>query len=71
MPAISNSGQSQKAGKIRKAVGQQLRFIRRNLNHIEQMAKATKLTAKEEKTMTVLRKQYQQQKHMYEHKTTV
>jgi transposase, IS5 family len=57
-----------KTKQIRKAIGQQLRFIRRNLNHIDQMKRATKLNNKEAKTLVVLRKLYQQQQYMYEKK---
>jgi transposase, IS5 family len=61
---------SRKAKKkqIRKAIGQQLRFIRRNLNHIERMKQQGELSAKEAKTLSVLKKLHQQQQYMYENK---
>ncbi len=57
-----------KTKQIRKAIGQQLRFIKRNLNHIEQMKANTELSAKEAKTLSVLKKLHQQQQYMYENK---
>jgi transposase, IS5 family len=57
-----------KTRQIRKAIGQQLRFIRRNLNHIDRMEEATELNAKESKTLSVLKKLHQQQQYMYENK---
>jgi len=57
-----------KTKQIRKAIGQQLRFIKRNLNHIERMKANTELSAKEAKTLSVLKKLHQQQQYMYEKK---
>ena len=57
-----------KTKQIRKAIGQQLRFIRRNLNHIERMKQDNELNAKEAKTLSVLKKLHQQQQYMYENK---
>ena len=57
-----------KTKQIRKAIGQQLRFIRRNLNHIDRMKETTELNAKESKILSVLKKLHQQQQYMYENK---
>jgi len=57
-----------KTKQIRKAIGQQLRFIRRNLNHIERMKATNKLNAQETKTLAVLKKLHQQQQYMHENK---
>ena len=62
---------SRKAKKkqIRKAVGQQLRFIKRNLGHIIKLKENAALAAKDEQTLGVIKKLYHQQKQMYEQKT--
>lgn len=57
-----------KTKQIRKAIGQQLRYIRRNLNHIKRMKANTELSVKEAKTLSVLKKLHQQQQYMYEKK---
>lgn len=57
-----------KTKQIRKAIGQQLRYIRRNLSHIEQMKEGSELNVKEAKTLSVLKKLHQQQQYMYENK---
>ena len=57
-----------KAKQIMKAIGQQLRFIRRNLKHIEWMQQVSEFNAKEVKTLSVLKKLHQQQQYMYENK---
>ena len=61
---------SRKAKKkqIRKAVGQQLRYIKRNLGHLIKLKEKATLTAKDEQTLGVIKKLYQQQKQMYEQK---
>jgi len=58
-----------KAKQIRKAIGQQLRFIRRNLGHIQRLQQEASLPKKEMQTLTVIKKLYRQQKYMYEQKT--
>ena len=65
------AAKSRKAKKkqIRKAVGQQLRFIKRNLGHIARMKEKANLAAKDEQTLFVVKKLYQQQKQMHEQKT--
>lgn len=57
-----------KTKQIRKAIGQQLRYIKRNLKHIERMQEDSELNAKEAKTISVLKKLHQQQQCMYENK---
>jgi len=57
---------------IRKAVGQQLRYVKRNLNHMEQMLDkfgSEGLSIKQQEWLETIRTLYQQQKEMYETKT--
>jgi transposase, IS5 family len=65
---LATKSRKAKTKQIRKAIGQQLRFIKRNLNHIEQMKANTVLSVKEAKTLSVLKKLHQQQQYMYEKK---
>jgi len=62
---------SRKARKklIRKAIGQQLRFVRRNLGHIEQLQKTVAPSKKDGQTLEVIRKLYQQQRQMYDQRS--
>ena len=60
--------------KIRKAIGQQLRYVRRNLGHIDGMldcepALLTLLTRTDYKNLLVIRTLYEQQLQMYESRT--
>ena len=55
---------------IRKAIGKQLRYIKRNLAHIDGMiGKDKKLTEQHQKRLTVVKKMYEQQLLMYENHT--
>lgn len=64
-----------KAGKrkIRKAIGQQLRYLRRNLNHIDRMlregASLNQLTKYQLKCLHVIHEVYRQQEEMYRERT--
>lgn len=52
--------------KIRKCIGQQLRYLRRNLNTIEEMkaARPDRLSEKQQVRLETIRKVYEQQKTM-------
>ena len=61
-----------KARKIRKAVGQQLRFVKRNLGIIADLAEKTpltRLTNQEYKQLLVIQELYRQQKEMYDNRS--
>ncbi len=75
---LSFSKKKRKSGKaIRKAVGKQLRYLRRNIGHINQMldlfeGKEFPLNQKEQKIFWVIQEIYRQQTEMYnEHKHSV
>ena len=57
-------------GKIRKAIGQQLRFLKRNLNHIDELLESggslIQLSKYEQKCLRVIHTLYAQQLAMYE-----
>lgn len=58
--------------KVRKAIGQQLRFLRRDLGHIDTLTGHVPLTvlpARQYRTLLVIHEVYRQQKAMYERKT--
>lgn len=59
------------AKKIRQCIGQQLRYLRRNLNTIEKMKTAHPdiLSEKQQARLDTIRKVYEQQKSMYDHHT--
>ena len=59
------------AKKIRKCIGQQLRYLRRNLNTIEAMKSAHSgmLSEKQQARLDTIHKVYEQQKIMYDHHT--
>jgi IS5 family transposase len=59
------------AKKIRKCIGQQLRYLRRNLNTINEMliAKPDTLSIRQQTRLETIRKVYDQQKSMYDHHT--
>ncbi len=59
------------AKKIRKCIGQQLRYLRRNLNTIHEMliAKPDVLSTRQQTRLETIRKVYVQQKSMYDHHT--
>ena len=71
---LSFSKKKQKSKKaIRKAVGKQLRYLKRNLGHIDKMLDLFKdkefpLNAKEQKTLWVIKELYRQQDEMYKEK---
>lgn len=51
---------------IRKAIGKQLRYIKRNLAHVEEMMKQGKeLTTRQDSRLDVVKKVYEQQLYMY------
>ena len=55
---------------IRKAIGKQLGYIRRNLGNIEKMlSEGRKLTSRQNERLDTVRKVYNQQKYMYENHT--
>jgi len=57
---------------IRKAVGQQLRYVRRNLKHVERMLERfgnNRLSHKQREWLQTIHILYQQQKQMYDTKT--
>ena len=56
------------AKKIRKCIGQQLRYLRRNLKNIEELQRACpdRLSEKQQARLETIRKVYEQQKRMYE-----
>lgn len=59
------------ARQTRKVLGQQLRFLRRNLNTIEQLAEQTSLTLldrRQYKNLLVIHELYRQQQWMYENR---
>ena len=56
--------------KIRKAIKQQLQYIRRDLQYIDNyLAEGRELSTKQQERLKVLRKVYEQQKYMYDNKT--
>lgn len=56
--------------KIRKAIGQQLRYISRNLGHIETMlGNGRQLTARQRERLEIIYQVYDQQKAMYDTKS--
>ncbi len=58
--------------KVRKAIGQQLRYLRRDLGHIDTLTghvPLTTLPARQYRNLLVIREVYRQQKIMYESKT--
>lgn len=59
------------AKKIRKCIGQQLRYLRRNLNTIHKMliANPDTLSTRQQTRLETIRKVYEQQKSMYDHHT--
>lgn len=61
-----------KSRKIRKAVGQQLRFVKRDLSIIAKLTKKTRLThlnRQEYKHLLVISEVYRQQKEMFDHRS--
>ena len=55
--------------KIRKAIKQQLQYIRRDRKYIDELLDTEcELTPKQTKRLAVIDKVYEQQKYMYEHK---
>ena len=71
---LSFSKKKQKSKKaIRKAVGKQLRYLKRNLGHIDKLldlfeGKEFPLNAEEQKTLWVIKELYRQQNEMYKEK---
>lgn len=58
------------AKKIRKAIGKQLSYLRRNLESIEkQLQQGKSLTSAEQNRLIVIQKVYEQQKYMYDNRT--
>ena len=57
--------------KFRKAVGQQLRFVARDLKHINKLLEQSpvKLTRKHKEQLQVIKELYRQQQYMYKNKT--
>lgn len=56
--------------KIRKAIGQQLRYINRNLGHIKTMLEnGRQLTARQLERLEIITQVYDQQKTMYDEKS--
>jgi hypothetical protein len=58
--------------KLRKAIGQQLRFLKRNLSHIDQMVKSQGMLClkhKDADMLDVIKKVYDQQYEMWKNKT--
>ncbi len=52
-------------------MGKQLRFVTRDLKHIERLEESSPaaLTERQTEQLKVIKKLYQQQKYMYDHKT--
>ena len=57
--------------KLRKAVGQQLRYVARNLKHIDKLLpqSPSALSKKHQEQLQVIRELYRQQQYMYQNKT--
>ena len=57
---------------IRKAIGQQLRYLRRNLTSIqklEELHRVSPLNRRQQQNLATIKELYRQQKYMYEHRT--